>query len=114
MHVSLIVPAPFDAVSGGYEYDRRIVAGLREAGHSVHVVELAGTHPVADAAARDAARAAWDSITVASRPIIDGLALPACAGLDEALAARNSTALIHHPTSLESGFSESERVALRA
>jgi len=29
MEASLIVPAPFDAVSGGYEYDRRIVAGLR-------------------------------------------------------------------------------------
>ena len=35
MHVTLIVPAPFDAVSGGYAYDRRIVAGLREAGHTV-------------------------------------------------------------------------------
>ena len=48
MHVSLIVPAPFDTVSGGYEYDRRIVAGLRDAGHIVRVSELAGTHPLAD------------------------------------------------------------------
>jgi glycosyltransferase involved in cell wall biosynthesis len=114
MHVSLIVPAPFDAVSGGYEYDRRIVGGLREAGHSVHVAELAGTHPIADDAARDAARAALLSIPAETRPIIDGLALPACAGLDEALSARNSAALIHHPTSLESGLSESERATLRA
>ena len=35
MHAALIVPAPFDAVSGGYSYDRRIVAGLRDAGHRV-------------------------------------------------------------------------------
>ena len=48
MHVALIVPAPFDAVSGGYIYDRRIVAGLREAGHTVRVIELAGAHPLAD------------------------------------------------------------------
>ena len=61
MHVSLIVPAPFDAVSGGYAYDRRIVAGLREAGHGVQVIELAGAYPLADEAARDAARAAWDA-----------------------------------------------------
>ena len=62
MHLSLIVPAPFDAVSGGYAYDRRIVAGLHEAGHTVQVVELAGTHPLTDAKARDAARVAWHSI----------------------------------------------------
>jgi glycosyltransferase involved in cell wall biosynthesis len=114
MHVSLIVPAPFDAVTGGYEYDRRIVAGLRVAGHGVEVIELRGSHPLADEAARDAACAAWDSVSVDSRPIIDGLALPAFAGLDDALAARNTVGLIHHPTSLEVGFSETERANLLA
>jgi glycosyltransferase involved in cell wall biosynthesis len=112
MHVSLIVPAPFDAISGGYAYDRRIVAGLREAGHAVRVLELAGVHPLADAAARGSARAAWDSIADDSRPIIDGLALPAFVGLDDALPARDTAGLIHHPTALETGFSESERTTL--
>ena len=42
MHVTLIVPAPFAAVSGGYAYDRRIVAGLREAGHTVDVTGARG------------------------------------------------------------------------
>jgi glycosyltransferase involved in cell wall biosynthesis len=112
MDAALVVPAPFDAVSGGYEYDRRMVAGLREAGHSVRVVELSGAHPMADATARDAARAAWDSIALSSRPIIDGLALPAFAGLGDALEARDTVGLVHHPTSLESGFSEPERAAL--
>ncbi len=90
-------------------YDRRIVAGLREAGHTVRVVELAGTHPLADETARDAATAAWASIAGDSRPIIDGLALPAFVGLDDALAARDAVGLIHHPTALETGFSETER-----
>jgi glycosyltransferase involved in cell wall biosynthesis len=112
MQLSLVVPAPFDAVTGGYEYDRRIVGGLRAAGHGVRVIELAGKHPVADATARDAACEAWDSITAEWRPIIDGLALPAFAGLDDALAARGTAALIHHPTSLETGLSEAERAAL--
>jgi glycosyltransferase involved in cell wall biosynthesis len=112
MDVSLIVPAPFEAVSGGYEYDRRIVAGLREARHTVRVVELAGAHPLADATARDAARTAWDSNIDGSRPIIDGLALPAFAGFDDALTARGAVGLIHHPTSLETGFNETERTAL--
>ncbi|MGO9996202.1 MAG: glycosyltransferase, partial [Acetobacteraceae bacterium] len=112
MHFSLIVPAPLDAVSGGYAYDRRIVAGLREAGHTVRVAELAGTHPLTDATARDAARAAWHSITSSSRPIIDGLALPAFIGLDDALTRRDAIGLIHHPTALETGFVEGDRTAL--
>jgi glycosyltransferase involved in cell wall biosynthesis len=112
MQVALIVPAPFDAVSGGYAYDRRIVAGLREAGHTVRVVELAGTFPLADGAAHDDTHAAWDNIAVDSRPVIDGLALPAFAGLDDALVARDTVGLIHHPTALETGFSESARTAL--
>ena len=29
MKAALLVPAPFDTVSGGYIYDRRIVEGLR-------------------------------------------------------------------------------------
>ncbi len=111
MDLALIVPAPFDAVSGGYIYDRRIVAGLREAGHAVRVIELAGRHPLADDLARDAACAAWDSIGDDVRPIIDGLALPAFAGLEDALSARSAVGLIHHPTALETGFSESERAA---
>ncbi len=114
MHAALIVPAPFDAVTGGYGYDRRIVAGLREAGHSIDVLELAGRHPSVDEAARDAACAAWDSVPESSRPIIDGLALPAFAGLDDALAARSTVGLIHHPTSLEGGFSEAARATLLA
>ncbi len=114
MHAALIVPAPFDAVSGGYAYDRRTIAGLREAGHTVRVIELSGTHPLTDELARDAACAAWDSIGENVRPIIDGLALPAFVGLDDALSARSTVGLIHHPTSLETGFSDNDRAALRS
>jgi glycosyltransferase involved in cell wall biosynthesis len=114
MHATLIVPAPFDRVSGGYAYDRRIVAGLREAGHTVNVVELSGAHPLADDVARDAACAAWEAVAEPSRPIIDGLALPAFAGMEDALAARNAVALIHHPTALETGVGDAGRAALLA
>jgi hypothetical protein len=72
MHVSLIVPAPFDLVSGGYGYDRRIVAELREAGHQVEVVELTGAFPMVDDFARDAACAAWDRLPADTKPVIDG------------------------------------------
>ncbi|MSP00192.1 MAG: glycosyltransferase [Acetobacteraceae bacterium] len=104
MHISLIVPAPFDTISGGYGYDRRIVDGLRADGHHVDVVELAGAFPTCDEAARLSARASWNRLAPDTRPVIDGLALPAFHGLEDVLAARCSAGLIHHPTSLETGL----------
>jgi len=40
MRVGLTVYGELDERSGGFRYDRQLVAGLREAGHSVAVVEL--------------------------------------------------------------------------
>lgn len=112
-HISLLVPAPFDQVGGGYAYDRRMVAELRVRGEAVSVVELGGVFPLADDIARDAACASWDRLAEATRPVIDGLALPAFAGMEDALAARGAIGLIHHPTALETGFAQAERESLR-
>ena len=114
MRIGFFAPAPFSAISGGYTYDRRMVAGLREAGHEVDVIELAGAHPLTDDAARDAAAAAWRALADDARPVIDGLALPAFDTLVDALAGRGSVGLIHHPTALETGFTEEQRETLRA
>ena len=113
MHVTLIVPAPFTAVSGGYGYDRRIVAGLRDLGHQVVVAELPGTYPATDAIARDSACAALDRLTPGTKVVVDGLALPAFAGLDDALASVGAIGLIHHPTSMEHGLDEPVQARLR-
>jgi len=113
MHVSLIVPAPLGQVSGGYAYDRRMAEGLRANGHTVAVVELAGRFPLSDDDARESACAAWDQLAEPTRPVIDGLALPAFSGMEDALWARGAVGLIHHPTALETGFSETEVAILR-
>jgi glycosyltransferase involved in cell wall biosynthesis len=114
MHVSLIVPAPFDTVSGGYEYDRRMAAGLRALGHAVEVAALPGRHPRPDDTARDAACATLDRLAPTTRVIIDGLALPAFAGLEDALAAQGAIGLIHHPTAFETGLDAADRAMLHA
>lgn len=114
MRVALLVPGPFDTVSGGYFYDRAIVDGLRAIGHSVDVLELDGRHPLPDDAARASAAAAWDSLAPDAIPVIDGLCLPAFAPLAEALAARRTVGLIHHPTALETGHDDATRESLRA
>ena len=114
MRVALLVPGPFDAVSGGYSYDRRLVAGLRALGHGAEVVELAGRHPLPDDGALASARAALDALPADAVPLVDGLGLPSFAPVADALAGRGAVALVHHPTALETGFSEADRDALRA
>ena len=81
--IALLVPAPFDTVSGGYGYDRAIVAGLRAAGHDVDVLEIDGTHPLPDATAQASARDAWQRVAADAVPVIDGLGLPAFAALGD-------------------------------
>ncbi|WP_137177130.1 glycosyltransferase family 4 protein [Roseomonas sp. AR75] len=114
MRIALLVPGPFDTISGGYIYDRRLVEGLRGLGHEVRVVELPGRHPLPDAAATEAARAALDAIPMETRLVIDGLGLPAFAPFAEDLVQRRAVGLIHHPTALEHGNPGEIRDALRA
>jgi glycosyltransferase involved in cell wall biosynthesis len=114
MHIGFLVPGPFDTISGGYGYDRRLVAGLRALGHRVDVVELPGTHPLPDDAAREGARSALAALPEAARIVIDGLGLPAFEPLLDDLARRGAIGLIHHPTALEHGNPGPVRDALRA
>jgi glycosyltransferase involved in cell wall biosynthesis len=110
----LLVPGPFDAISGGYVYDRRIVEGLRALGESVEVVELPGSHPAPDEAATEGARATLNALPAGARILIDGLGLPAFLPLAQELAERRAVALIHHPTALEHGFPDAARTVLKA
>jgi glycosyltransferase involved in cell wall biosynthesis len=110
MDVCFIVPGPVTTVSGGHNYDRRIADGLRAMGHTVRVVELDGRLPDPDQAAIYAARTAWAGLPAESVKLIDGLALPAFAGLP----LHHVTALIHHPASFETGVPEETSQRLHA
>jgi glycosyltransferase involved in cell wall biosynthesis len=110
MHVCLIVPGPLATVTGGHAYDRRMADGLRALGHTVQVVELAGRLPDPDQAAIYAARTAWAALPADSVKLIDGLALPAFAGLP----LHHVTALVHHPASFETGLAEETAQRLHA
>ncbi|WP_338662517.1 glycosyltransferase family 4 protein [Pararoseomonas sp. SCSIO 73927] len=113
MRIVLAVPAPLSATSGGYAYDRRIVEGLRAAGHAVRVEEMPGRHPLPDAEAEAAARGVLDRLLATEALVVDGLGLPAFAPLAGSPALARALGLIHHPTALETGFPEGEREALR-
>lgn len=113
MRIAFIVPGPIDIVSGGYAYDRHMIAGLRAADHDVDVVELPSRHPLPDEAAIASAAAAFDTLPAGTTPVIDGLALPAFDGCADAMATRRVVGLIHHPTSLETGLEEHCAARLR-
>ena len=112
--LAFLGPGSLATVSGGYGYDRAIIAGLRGLGHSVEVAEIGGHHPLPDEAAIAAAGVAWARLGPDAIPVIDGLGLPAFAAFAGAFATRGAVGLIHHPTALEAGRTDAARDTLRA
>lgn len=117
----LLVPGDLDTRTGGYGYDRAIVAGLRAQGWPVEVLALAASFPFPTAAARAHAARALAALPDDTLVLADGLAFGAMAEQAEREAARlRFVALVHHPLALENGLPvetaqvlfESERRAL--
>jgi glycosyltransferase involved in cell wall biosynthesis len=111
----VIVPGSLETVSGGYAYDRCMIAGLRNRGWSVAVEELDDSFPRPTSAARDRAARVLAQIPDGSSVLIDGLALGAMPSEVEREAARlRLIALVHHPLAAETGIDEDTAVALEA
>ncbi len=103
----LVVPGSLQARTGGYEYDRRIVAGLRERGWAVDVRELDASFPRPSAAARAEAAAVLASIPAGAIVLADGLAFGALADEAGREASRlRFVALVHHPLATETGLAD--------
>ncbi|WGD30524.1 glycosyltransferase family 4 protein [Ancylobacter sp. WKF20] len=114
------IPGDITLPTGGYAYDRRILAEIRRAGGEANHLALPGGFPFpTDEALRESA-ARLSARPVGEPVLIDGLALGAMpAALLRGLR-RPVAALIHHPLALEAGldgptqarFAASERAAL--
>ncbi len=112
MRIAFIVPAPFDLLTGGYEYDRQMVSAWRHDGHQVDMHEIAGQHPLPDAASRASANAIWAGLPDDAVVVIDNLGLASFANLGDAFAQRRVVVLDHHPTGLETGLDAATSAAL--
>jgi glycosyltransferase involved in cell wall biosynthesis len=111
----LILPGRLDTLTGGYGYDRSIVAGLRDVGWSVIVRELDGSFPFPTPAALDDAGCVLAAIEDDATVLIDGLALGAMAVEAEREATRlRLVALVHHPLAAETGLDPAAADALEA
>jgi glycosyltransferase involved in cell wall biosynthesis len=111
--LEFFLPGDIETRTGGYGYDREIVAGLRNLGWTVNVHELDASFPLPTAAALQDAREGLAGLPDDSLVLLDGLAFGAMPGLAQAEALRlKLVALVHHPLALESGLEEHQRLAL--
>lgn len=120
--ITFAVPGALNQRTGGYGYDRRIIAELRALNRAVCIRELDGLFPICDDIAKNSAMTSVLAAPEGSVLVIDGLALPAFSSAFEVEPSRVKTiALVHHPLALETGLSSSdishlseiERVLLR-
>ena len=112
--VTFAVPGSLDQPTGGYKYDRRVIAGLRQRDCEVDVIDLGDGFPRPTPEMVDAALPRLRRVPAGQPIVVDGLALGV---LPDAAAALRSShrviALVHHPLALESGLTPAETAALR-
>ncbi|MFG1246161.1 glycosyltransferase family 4 protein [Xanthobacter flavus] len=104
--VALVHPGDIDTPSGGYAYDRRILAGLKAQGFDAVPLSLQGGFPFPTADEIGAALAVLAATPSGTVLLADGLALGALPGEALRRLERPVVALVHHPLALETGLSE--------
>jgi len=113
--LAFAVPGSLDQPTGGYAYDRRVIAGLRRLGAAVDVVDLGDGFPRPAPEVAGAALVRLAGVPAGRPIVIDGLALGVLPDAAQALRATHKViALVHHPLALESGLGAAEAAALRA
>ncbi len=109
------VPGDLATPTGGYAYDRRIIAELSALGWRMEVVNLGDGFPYPAADTRASACVRLAALPPGHLVVIDGLAFGV---LPEAAAALRAShrliALVHHPLALESGLSAPDSASLCA
>lgn len=113
--VAFAVPGDLDTPTGGYAYDKRIVAELRALGWHVDVVDLGSDFPRPSASSLRQAHERVAALDAKNPIVIDGLAFgvmnEAAARLGES---RKLVALVHHPLAYESGITQDDAERFRA
>lgn len=113
--VFFAVPGDLRTPTGGYTYDRRIVAELPGLGWRPEVINLGDGFPCPTAETRASACARLSALAHGRPLVIDGLAFGALPDAARELRARHPlVALVHHPLALEAGLAAAKSAALRA
>jgi glycosyltransferase involved in cell wall biosynthesis len=114
-YLAFAVPGDITTPTGGYGYDRRMIAELGQLGWTIDLIDLGEGFPWPDQALRSSARTRLRSTPAGRKIVVDGLALGALPEAASELAGRNPLfALVHHPLALETGLSVQQSQILRA
>lgn len=112
--LAFAVPGDLNTPTGGYAYDRRIIAELRKLGWDVDVIDLGSEFPRPSDRARDAAFAKLNAVPLGTRLVIDGLAFGTMdVNASQLAPERKLVALVHHPLALETGLTPAEAGAFQ-
>jgi glycosyltransferase involved in cell wall biosynthesis len=108
------VPGDLATPTGGYAYDRRMIAELGHFGWQIDLLNLGEGFPWPNEATRTTARARLLATPAGRIIVVDGLALGVLPETASQLAGRNPLlALVHHPLALECGLSVEQADTLR-
>ena len=108
------VPGSLETPTGGYAYDRRIIAELEHLGWHIEVVDVGDGFPWPTEASLALARTRLLKVPTGWPIVIDGLAFGVLPDVASELAGHNPLlALVHHPLALEWGLSADQADILR-
>ena len=112
--VAFAVPGDLATPTGGYAYDRRMIAELQALGWDVRVLDLGDGFPRPNKGVLSAAATRLRALPRGEPIVVDGLAF---GGMPQAAAELKAThrlvALVHHPLALEAGLAPADAARLR-
>jgi glycosyltransferase involved in cell wall biosynthesis len=108
------IPGDLATPTGGYAYDRRVLAELPGLGIAVSHLPLPGGFPFPSQAELETTADCLGGVDAGAVLLIDGLALGALPEWVLQRIAAPSIAMLHHPLGLETGLSEAASAALLA
>lgn len=113
-HLIFAIPGDIRTRSGGYGYDREMIAALRAHGWKVDHLQLPDGFPRPSKAELEVTAKALAALEDGSLILVDGLAFGAMPDIARAAARRQQfVALVHHPLALETGLTKEEADELR-
>ena len=113
--VAFAVPGDLATPTGGYAYDRRMIAELGRLGWTIEVVNLGDGFPRPSPEQRKIAQDRLMAVAAGRPIVIDGLAYGVLPEVASQLCSRHPLiALVHHPLALESGLSATQADQFRA
>jgi glycosyltransferase involved in cell wall biosynthesis len=113
--LAFAIPGDLATPTGGYAYDRRMIAELEKLDWAIDVIELGANFPWASRETLMAAEARLRMVPPSRQIVVDGLALGVLPEAARRLRGEHTlVALIHHPLALETGLSAAQADILQA